>query len=110
MFIPFLTQLAGQSPLLLAYFVGIALALAFWRRYPRPSAFTLVAMLLLILISLGQTMANVYLVVYRGGGVAWSPAKLQWALTANMLVGSLTRALALGLLLAAAFADREPAG
>ena len=105
---PFLTQLAGQSPVLFVYLVGMVLAVVFWRRYPRPSAFTLTAMGLLILTSIGQTFVNLYFVVYRGIGQDWGPERLRWALTANTLVGSLVRAVAFGLLLAAIFVGREP--
>ncbi|RMF33497.1 MAG: hypothetical protein D6759_06865 [Chloroflexi bacterium] len=106
----FLTQLGGQSPLLLAYLVGIVLALVFWRRYPRPCAFTLVAMGLLVLTLLGQTFLGAYFVVYRGAGVGWGAGRVGRVLMVNTLIGSLIRALAFGLLLAAVFVGREPAG
>jgi len=105
----FLTQLAGQSPLLLAYLVGIVLALAFRPRYPRPCAFTLAAMGLLVLTLLGQTLLGAY-VVYRGAGLTWEAGKVGRVLMVNTLAGSLIRALALGLLLAAVFVGREPDG
>ena len=108
--IPFLTQLAGQSPVLFVYLVGIVLALVFWRRYPRPCAFTVIAMGLLMLTSVGQTFVDLYLVVYRGIGQGWDPERLRWVLTANALAGVFVRALAFGLLLAAVFVDRESRG
>ena len=76
-FIPFLTQLAGQSPVLFVYLVGMVLALVFWRRYPRPCAFTLIAVGLLILTSIGQTFVNFYFVVYRGTGLNWEAERLR---------------------------------
>jgi hypothetical protein len=104
--VPFLTQLAGQSPVLFMYLVGIVLALVFWRRYPRPCAFTLIAMALLLLAAIGQTFVGTYL-ISRGIGLSWAAGRLGRVLTANVLVGSLVRALAFGLLLAAVFVDRK---
>lgn len=58
-------QLAGQSPVLLVYLVGMVLALVFRRRCPGPCAFTLVATGLLMLTSIGQTFVSLYLIHVR---------------------------------------------
>ncbi|RME49986.1 MAG: hypothetical protein D6796_03930 [Caldilineae bacterium] len=102
MFTVALGQLAGQSLLLLVYLVGIVLALVFWRRYPRPCAFTLGAMGLLLLTTIGQTVMTFYF-AYRFGP---TPRLI----AGSALVSTLIRAVAFGLLLAAIFVDREPRG
>jgi len=108
--LPFLTQLAGQSPVLLMYLVGMVLAVVFWRRYPRPCAFTVSAMGLLLLTSVGQTFATLYFIAYRGISLGQESGGLAWMLMASTLVGTLLRALAFGLLLAAIFVGRQPYG
>jgi hypothetical protein len=45
---PYLTQLMSLSPLLLVYFVGLILALVFWRRCPTPSLLVVIAGVLLL--------------------------------------------------------------
>ncbi len=108
-FIPFLSQLVGELPVLFVYVMGVILSLAFWRRYPRPCVFTLVAMGLLILALIGQTSMGAYL-AYRGPGLSWAPGRLGQMLMVGTLISSFVRALAFGLLLAAIFAGREPQG
>jgi len=105
--ISFLTQLAGQSPVLFVYLVGMALALVFWRRYPRPCALVLIAMGFLMLTSMGQAFVSLYF-IQRGVGLDWEPQRVGRLLMINTLAGSFVRALAFGLLLAAVFVGREP--
>jgi hypothetical protein len=102
----FLSQLAVQAPALLVYLVGLILALVFLRRYPGPSALTLVAAGLLLLISLAQSFLSVYLVRARAD-FGWSDARLGAMASANALAGSALRAVAFGLLLTAVFIGRR---
>ncbi|NOZ27789.1 MAG: hypothetical protein GXP39_07025 [Chloroflexi bacterium] len=108
-FIPLLSHLIGELPVLFVYVVGIILSLAFWRRYPRPCALTLIAMALLILALIGQASMGAYF-AYRGPGLGLEPGRLGQMLMVRTLISSLVRALAFGLLLAAIFAGREPQG
>ena len=64
---PVLTQLAGQSPLLLAYVAGIVLALVYRRHYPTPSLLVLAGAGLLLAVTVGYTVTFHYLLVRRGG-------------------------------------------
>ena len=103
--IPALRQLLMQSPILLVYLAGMMFALAVWRRYPVPCVFVLIATTVLLVVSVAQTFLTQYLIharVERG----WEPAQLSWVLSASGLVGSVLRAIGLGLLLAAVFVGR----
>jgi hypothetical protein len=104
--VSFLGQLAVQAPSLLAYLVGIILALVFWRRCPGPSLLTLLALALLLVTSLVQTFLLLYLFRARAD-FGWDEARVGWMLSASALVGSVIRAAALGLLLAAVFLGRR---
>jgi hypothetical protein len=104
--IPFLTQLAGQAPVLLAYLVGMILALVFWRRSPGPCVLTLVATGLLLGTTLVQSFLFLYLIRARED-FGWTEERYRWMLSANALVGSVIRAVAFGLLLAAVFVGRK---
>jgi hypothetical protein len=104
--IPFLTQLAGQAPVLLVYLVGMILALVSWRRCPGPCALTLGATALLLVTTLVQSFLFLYLSRARIE-LGWSDEQYGWALSANTLVGSMIRAAAVSLLLTAVFIGRK---
>jgi hypothetical protein len=99
-------QLAGQAPVLLVYLVGMILAVVFWRRCPGPSALTLAATALLLVTALVQTLLVLYLTRARME-LGWSNATYAAVWSANALAGSVIRAVALGLLLAAVFLGRK---
>jgi len=101
--ITILTQIAGQAPALLAYLIGAIVALTLWRRSPGPALLTLIAMVLLLVTTLVQ--AVLIQVLVRASADA--PIRLGWLLSANAFIGSLMRALATGLLLAAVFSGRR---
>ena len=103
-FIFLLDQLLGQAPLLLAYVVGVILALVFWRRCPRPSMLTFLAMMLLLITTLVQAFLIGYLL--QGG---WNPEKLRLFMRATVLMGNLLHMTAIGLILAAVFIGRKVA-
>lgn len=98
-----LTQLAGQAPVLLAYLVGVILALVFWQRSPVPALLTLIAMVLFLMTTLVQSVLVHYLVRVS----ADSGMTLGWMLSANAVIGSVLRAMAVGLMLAAVFTGRR---
>jgi hypothetical protein len=106
--IPFLAQLAGQTPILLVYLVGMILALVFWRRCPGPCVLTVVAAGLLFVTTLVQPFLFHYLVRVRAEH-GWGDEKLGWLLLVNALFGGVFRAVAFGLLLAAVFIGRKGA-
>jgi hypothetical protein len=104
--IPYLSQLASQSPVLLVYLVAIILALVFWRRWPGPCAFTLASMGLLVLMALVQPFVFLYL-SRAPLELGWPHGRVGWLMSATALTGSLIRATAFGLLLAAVFIGRK---
>lgn len=106
--VPSLMQLAGQSPVLLVYLVGLILALAFWRRHPGSCLLTLIATSLLLGVAVTQTFVTQCL-VRAIAEMDWPHEKLGWVLSAFALTCSLLRAIGLGCLLAAVFLGRRVA-
>lgn len=98
-----LMQLAGQSPVLLAYVSGMVLALVFWRRCPVPAALAFVASAMLFVTAIGLTWLQFYL-IHRGVEAGWS---MQWWMSLIAIVGSMIRAGGIGLLIAAVFVGRS---
>jgi MFS family permease len=96
-FIFFLIRLQVMAPLLLAYLVGMVLALAFWRRCPRPSRLTLLGLGLRLVTALVGTFLALYLL--QAGK----------DLSTTQLIENVIAAAAFGLLLAAVFIGRKPA-
>lgn len=103
-----LSQLAYQAPLLLIYLVGMVLGLMFWRRYPGPSMLTLISTGILLSVSVIQIVATQYL-FQAHIEMGWETKRFSWMVSAIGLTGSLLRALAIGLLLAAVFLGRRVA-
>jgi hypothetical protein len=69
----FLTQYAVQAPMLLAWLVGMALALLWWQRAPKVAAVTLIACGLFLADALVGTFITVMLprmLLDRGQGAA----------------------------------------
>lgn len=104
MFLAFLSQLAAQSPVLLAYLVGAVLSLVFWGRYPGPAMLTFFACLLLLLVNLGQT----FLIQYFIHLPDVRAADRAWVFTISALISSVLRAAGFGMLLTAVFIGRGP--
>jgi hypothetical protein len=103
---PYLTQLMSASPLLLVYFVGLILALVFWRRCPTPSLLVVIGSVLLSLVTVTYICVYQYLLQSRVE-LGWTHEKLGWALTITSLSSSCLRAAGVGLLLAAVFLQRR---
>jgi hypothetical protein len=103
---PYLTQLMSAAPLLLVYFVGLILALVFWRRCPTPSLLVVIASVLLLLVTVTHICVYQYLVRSRAE-LGWTQGTLGWALTIVSLTGSCLRAAGMGLLLTAVFLQRR---
>jgi hypothetical protein len=56
-FVELLNSLTFYIPYLIAYSVGIILALTFWKRWPRPCLFTLIAFLIKLSAVIGISLA-----------------------------------------------------
>jgi hypothetical protein len=99
-------QLLYSAPSLVAYAVGIVLALTFMRRHPRPATLTLIGCALLFFTSLGRTLAMSYFMdQLRSGGM--TSASYGGMASAVSLVTALIYAGSFGLLLAAVFTGRS---
>lgn len=99
-------QLLGQSPMVLAYLIGMILAMVFWRRCPSTAVLVLLGSGLLLLMSVGGNFVFQY-VVQSGQGWGWRDEKIRTVLTTLGFVNSVIGALGFALLLAAAFAGRR---
>ncbi len=106
-FARFSAYLATQTPVLLVYVAGLVLAIVYWSRYPRPCAFTLAAVVLLLATSIGQSLFSTYLLELRHHH-RWEMDRFQWLSSVSYWVGSFLRALGSGLLLTAVFVGRYP--
>jgi hypothetical protein len=103
---PYLTQLMSASPLLLVYFIGLILALVFWRRCPTPSLLVVIASVLLLLVTVAHICVYQYL-LQSSAELGWTHVKLGWVLTIISLASSCFRAAGMGLILAAVFLQRR---
>jgi hypothetical protein len=63
-------ELAGQSPVLLAYLAGIVLSLVYWRRYPGPCLLTFLAAALSFVLSVTLLFLRIY-VMYARADRGW---------------------------------------
>jgi hypothetical protein len=105
-FIPSLTQLAVQTPIFLIYLAGMVFSLVFWRRCPISCLLTLLACVLLLIVSVTQTFVTQYLIFARND-LDLAHQKLGWMLSTVGVIGSFLRALGVGMLLAAVFLGRS---
>lgn len=99
-------KLLVQSPLLLVYIVGAVLSLVFWRRHPKVSGLTLVAMILLIFTSVVSAGINVWLPRYFFQQHYSRSSESAVYAVVNTAIG-VVRAMGIGLLLAAVFSMRS---
>jgi hypothetical protein len=105
-FLSFLMQLATRAPSLLVYFVGIAVAIALWRRYPKPCLLVFLAMCLALFAVFSSTFLFMYLpraMDNLGGG----HQEVGIYFSAINIVSSLIHAAAVALLLSAVFVGRS---
>jgi uncharacterized membrane protein len=97
------SQLAGQSPTLLVYLVGIVLCAVWWRRAPRAAMLAMVGCGLLLFTSVAISFVQVYYINNRG---SMPVSSLSAIMTTVALVGSVLRGAGFVLLLCAVFAGR----
>jgi hypothetical protein len=62
-----LMQLATRAPILIVHVVGLVLAIAWWRRYPKPCLLVFLAMGIALVNGIASVFVNVYLPRAWGG-------------------------------------------
>jgi hypothetical protein len=97
------SQLAGQSPTLLVYIVGIVLCAVWWRRAPRAAMLAMVGCGLLLFTSIAISFVQVY---YMNNRNAMPMSSLSTIMTTVAIVGSVLRGAGFVLLLCAVFVGR----
>jgi mannose/fructose/N-acetylgalactosamine-specific phosphotransferase system component IIC len=105
----FLKSAAEQSPILLTYIVAIFVAVIFWERAPRPSGLVLLAILVLLFATIGQTFAIACLALSTAHAPDYAHAipRLVWMQSAIAFAGSILRAVGISILLAAVWLGRN---
>ena len=100
------SNLLVQLPVILVWLVGGILSLSYWRRHPKVSRLTLIAIAVLFVESLAGMYVSLYLPLMlseRG----WNSGQLSIVLSTAGFVRALVRAVSWGLLLTAIFARRD---
>jgi hypothetical protein len=95
-----------QIPVLLVMLVGVILAIVFWRRNAKVSLLAIAALALFFIVRVGSTLQGVLLPLLlgrQGGGFQ----RVGLLMNCLGIVWSLLSAVALGLLLGAAFGWRK---
>jgi len=104
----FLKTAAEQSPILLTYMVAIFVAVIFWERGPRTSGLVLLAIMVLLVATIGQ----MFVFACLASSSAHSPdvhaiQRLIWKQSAIAFSGSVLRAVGISILLAAVWVGRK---
>jgi hypothetical protein len=97
------SQVLMTVPMLIVYVGGMILAGVWWRRATRPAMLAMAGLGLMLLSTLGSSLATVYLIQSRGPS---SMAAMGQAIAIMNGCFMLLRAIGLGLLIAAVFAGR----
>jgi hypothetical protein len=100
------TQLVADSPVLIAYLVGAILSLVSWKRCPNAFTCSFIASAALLLNSVVLAFVRNAL-IQNQMAQGWTAVDLGHKLTAIGLVGSIVRAGAFGLLIAAVYIGRS---
>lgn len=103
----FLMSLLQRSPMLLVVLVGILISIVRWRRHPKASLITLIA-LVFYLIKLFLFTAFNYWIPDLRESMHWSIATANHLYTVLQVVNDFAFALVIVLLVAAAFVNRQP--
>ena len=101
-----LSALLVQIPVLLAILVGVILAFVFWRRNAKVSLLVIAALALTFVVRVGSVLQSV-MVPYLVSVQMWEIQQIRSLTSCLGIVWSLLSAVALGLLLAAAFGWRK---
>ena len=104
--LPTLFSYLVQSPILLVWLAGFILAIAYWRRHPRVSLLTVIALVIFLLESVVSTYLNLWLpLLLSKRGIA--TLQMGQILVIKGIVASIILAVAWGLLIAAIFGGRQ---
>jgi hypothetical protein len=104
--LPLLASLLLQSPILLVWLAGFILAVVYWRRHPRVSLFTVIALVIFLVETLVDSYLNLWLPLMlseRGMGAV----QLGQFYMIKGFVSAIIGAVAWGLLVAAIFSERR---
>lgn len=103
---PLVDQLIRQSPVLLVYVIGMALALRNWQRIPTVGMLVLCGAGILFASSVGGTIVfQIVVRLHREWG--WTPDRLNGVFMAVGIINAVVHAIGIALLLAAAFSGRN---
>ena len=104
--LPMLGSLLLQSPILLVWLAGFILAAMYWRRHPRASLFTAIALAIFLVETLVDTYLNMWLPLQlseRGMGAV----QISQIYMVKGIVTAIIGAVAWGLIVAAIFSGRR---
>jgi hypothetical protein len=103
--LPTLFSMMVQSPILLVWLAGFILAAVHWRRHPRVSLLTVIALAIFLVETLVNTYLNLWLpLMLSERGVA--AVQIGQLFAAKGILTSIIGAVAWGLLIAAIFSGR----
>ncbi len=104
----FLPSLAYQFPVLIALLVGLVIAIVRWRKTPRTSLITLLAILLVIFVTLLGTFTNsaLSLILYDIFYLDYATIGIVFSVLA--IIFNLLTAISWALLFVAIFSKRKP--
>jgi formate hydrogenlyase subunit 4 len=108
MFFSYLWQLIALSPVLIACLIGMILSLVFWRHSPVPCMLAMLGAGLMFVVSIGSSFISIYL-SYYGMEEGWDYEGHGRLMAVVGVIGSLLRAVAIGLLLSGVFLGRRSA-
>ncbi len=103
----FLTSLLQRSPLLLLVLAGILFSIVRWRRHPKASLLTVIALVFYLIKIFLFTAFNYWIPPLRES-MHWSYAAANNLYTVLHVVNDIGFAIVIVLLVAAAFANRTP--
>jgi hypothetical protein len=101
-----LASLLFQSPILLVWFAGFILALVYWRRHPRASLFTIIALVIFLVETLVDTYLNLWL-PFQLSERNIAAGQIGQIYMVKGIVTSIIGAVAWGLIVAAIFSGRR---
>jgi hypothetical protein len=101
-----LARIATLTPIIIAWAIGIVLALARWKRHPRVSLFALVAFVVMIVTTIITSVLYIWLpMTIRNSG--WSVAQISTILAGVGIVSTVIQAVAWAMVLWAIFGWRD---
>ena len=101
-------QLAYQAAPVLVYVIGVIVGLTFLARHPGAASLTVAACGLMLLATTAMMGIQAY-VIQMQASQGWSGTQFASVMGIAGIVGSLVRAVATAMLLAAVFVGRRPA-